>query len=113
MPEDKKMLIAKRAKYFRALLTMKDILPGSFAIRKLPCGKPNCICKREKKLHDAFHLSCKFDEISVSKMIPRSFASQVQKQVLKNKEFKKLLKKIYEINLQLLLDQIESAKKEK
>lgn len=113
MHNNQKLLEAKRNKIFKYLSNMKNILPGSFSIRKLTCGKPNCICKREKKLHDAFHLSCRIDNKAVAKMIPRTFVDQVQKQVLMNKEFKKLLNQIYKINMQILLDQIESAKIEK
>lgn len=111
MNQKTKNFIAKRASLFRALSTFRDILPGSFSIRKIPCGKPNCVCKREGKLHDAFQLSYKLGDTALTKMIPRLFADQVQKQVAANKKLKSIIKQIQEINLQILFDQIENAKK--
>ena len=106
-----KNFIAKRASLFRALNTFRDILPGAFSVRKIPCGKPNCVCKREGKLHDAFQFTYKLGDQAVTKMIPRLFVDQVQKQVTANKKLKNIIKQIQEINIQILFDQIENAKK--
>lgn len=109
----KKELIGKRSMLFRRLIKLRDILPGSFSIRKIPCGKENCICKREGKAHTGYQYSYKIDrdEKAKTKMIPKVFSRQVEKQVLANKEFKKIMKQIYKINLEMLFNQLENRKK--
>ena len=109
----KKELIGKRSKLFRRLMKLREILPGSFSIRKIPCGKPNCVCKREGKAHIGYQYSYKLDpdEKARTKMIPKDFSSQVERQVLTNKELKKIMKQIYKINLEILFNQLEKRKK--
>ncbi len=54
MTEDIKGLIAKTAAFYQLLLKYIDVIPGSITERKLACGKANCICKREGKLHTGY-----------------------------------------------------------
>ena len=44
-------------------------------------------------------------------MIPKQFSNQVEKQVKMNKEFKKIMKEIHEINLKILFNELEDRKK--
>ena len=113
MTEDKKVFIGKRSQLYRRLLKYRDIIPGSITERKLACGKANCICKREGKAHTGYQYSYKIDrdEKAKTKMIPKVFSRQVEKQVLANKEFKKIMKQIYKINLEMLFNQLEKRKK--
>ena len=43
-------------------------------------------------------------------MIPKDLAKQVERQVAANKEFKKIMKQIHEINLEILSNQIKNKK---
>lgn len=111
--EQKKKLIGKRSSLFRKLLKLRDILPGSYSVREISCGKPNCICKREGKHHIGYQYSYKLDsgEKAKTKMIPKDLSKQVEKQVLANKEFKKVMKQIHKINLEILANQLQEKKK--
>jgi hypothetical protein len=77
-------------------MKLRDILPGFFSIRKIPCGKANCVCKREGKLHTGYQYSYKIEKTGKpkTKMIPKDFSRQVEKQVLANKEFKKIMEPV-------------------
>jgi len=113
MTEDKKVLIGKRSQLYRRLLKYRDIIPGSITERKLACGKANCICKREGKLHTGYQYSYKIEKNGKpkTKWIPKDIYRQVEKQVLANKEFKKIMKRIYKINLEMLFNQLKNRKK--
>ncbi len=110
---NEKELIGKRSKLFRRLMKLRDIIPGSFSVRKIPCGKLNCICKREGKLHTGYQYSYKIEpkQKPKTKMIPKDLYKQVERQVAANKEFKKIMKQIHEINLEILSNQIKNKKK--
>ena len=106
-------LVGKRSSLYRKLWKIRDILPGSFSSRKALCGKTNCVCRREGKRHRVNQYSFKISEKQITRSIPDEYARQVQLQVLANKEFKKIVKQIYEINLEILFEQLERSKKQK
>ncbi len=110
---DEKPWIGKRSVLYRRLWKIRDILPGAFSTRNALCGKANCICRREGKRHRVNQYSYKIGEKQVTKSIPNEYARQVQRQVLANKEFKKILKRIYEVNLGILFEQLAKHKKQK
>jgi hypothetical protein len=103
---ENKVLIGKRSHLYRRLSKIRDILPGAFSIRKVLCGKVNCACKKEGKRHTAYQYSYKIGEKQVTMNIPKQYARQVEKQVLANKKFNKIIKQIHEINLELLFRQL-------
>lgn len=100
-----KALIGKRSSLYRRLFKIRNILPGSFSIRKVLCGKANCICKKEGKRHTAYQYSYKIGDKQITVSIPKEYARQVERQVLANKEFGKITRQIHEINLELLYRQ--------
>ena len=104
-----KTLIGKRSQLYRRLFKIRDILPGAFSCRKIQCGKINCICSKDGKLHRAYQYSYKIGEKQVTKNIPKQYARQVEKQVLANKEFKKIMTQIHKINLEILFQQIADS----
>ena len=108
-----KTLVGKRSGLYRKLWKIRDILPGSFSSREALCGKANCVCRREGKRHRVNQYSFKISEKQITRSIPDEYARQVQLQVLANKEFKKIVKQIYEINLEILFEQLERSKKQK
>ena len=108
-----KTLVGKRSGLYRKLWKIRDILPGAFSRREALCGKANCVCRREGKRHRVNQYSYKIEEKQVTKSIPDEYARKVQLQVLARKEFKKLVKQIYEINLEILFEQLERSKKQK
>jgi hypothetical protein len=101
-----KTLIGKRSQLYRRLFKIRDILPGAFSRREIQCGKVNCVCKKEAKRHNACQYSYKIGEKQVTKNIPKKYARQVEKQVLANKEFKKIMNQIHKINIEILFQQI-------
>lgn len=100
--DEKKILIGKRSQLYRRLSKIRDILPGAFSIRQVLCGKSNCACKTEGKRHTVYQHSYKIDGKQVTKNIPKQYARQIEKKVLANKEFNRLMKQIQQINLKLL-----------
>ena len=110
---DKKELIGKRSRLFRKLLTIRDILPGALSERKITCGTKTCKCLREGKKHTVYQYFYKLDpeKKGVTKMIPKELSNQVERQVKDNKEFKKTVKKIQKINLQILAELLQARKK--
>jgi hypothetical protein len=110
---DAKTLVGKRSQLYRRLWKIRDILPGAFSKRNALCGKANCVCRREGKRHRVNQYSFKIGEKQITRSIPNQYASQVQLQVSANKEFKKIVKQIYEINLEILFEQLAKSKKQK
>ena len=111
--DNEKTLVGKRSELYRRLWKIRDILPGAFSRRNALCGKANCVCRRERKRHRVNQYSFKIGEKQVTKRIPDEYARKVQQQVLANKEFKKIVKQIYEINLEILFKQLAKNKKQK
>ena len=107
-----KALIGRRSQLFRRLLKYRDILPGSLVFRTARCGKSNCICHRDPgRLHTFYQYHYKIaGEKAVTKSIPKQHAPQVQRQVRSNKEFKKIMREIHKINLEILFDHMEKEK---
>ena len=105
-----KVLIGKRSALYRRLWKIRDILPGSFSSREALCGKTNCACRREGKRHKVNQYSFKIGEKQITRSIPNEYVRQVQQQVLAKKEFKKIVKQIYEINLEILFEQLARNK---
>ncbi len=101
-----KLLIGNRSRLYRRLLKYRNIIPGAFSIRKVLCGKANCVCKKEGKRHTAYQYSYKIGKKQVTMNIPKQYARQVEAQVLANKEFSQIIKQIHEINLELLFKQL-------
>ena len=127
MKNHNKTLIGKRSQLYRRLFKIRDILPGSFSSRKIQCGKVNCSCNKEGKedkdgkggkggkgdksrWHTAYQHSYKIEEKQVTRNIPKQYARQVEKQVLDNKEFKKIMNQIHKINLEILFQQIADSR---
>ncbi|UCH98206.1 MAG: hypothetical protein JSV88_15535 [Candidatus Aminicenantes bacterium] len=111
--DNEKTLVGKRSQLYRRLWKIRDILPGAFSTRNALCGKANCVCRREGKRHRVNQYSFKIGEKQITRSIPNEYARQVQLQVLANKEFKKIVKQIYEINLEILFEQLAKNKKQK
>ena len=105
--KEKKELIGKRSKLYRRLFKMRTILPGALSERKLLCGRSNCVCHREGKRHIAYQYSYKIGPKQVTRNIPKEYVAQLESQVQSNKEFKRLMKQIYEINLEILFSEIQ------
>ena len=103
-------LLKERGKLTRKMLLFREMLPGSFLERQITCGKQNCICKTEGKKHTAFQLSFRSKKKNVTKMIPRHKADEVQKRVNLQKNFNQIVKKIQEINIDLLMLDLKEKK---
>ena len=106
----KKSLLSERSKLTRKLLLFREMLPGSFIERKITCGKKTCVCHTEGKKHSAFQLSYRMNNKTVSKMIPKPLANDVRKKVALQKQFKQIVKRIQEINIELLKMELNERK---
>lgn len=111
--DDEKTLVGKRSGLYRKLWKIRDILPGAFSRREALCGKANCVCRREGKRHRVNQYSFKIGQKQITRSIPNEYARQIQLQVLAKKEFKKIVKQIYEINLEILFEQLARHKAQK
>ena len=113
--KERKELIGKRSKLYRKLFKMRDILPGALSERKVCCGHANCICHREGKRHTAYQYSYKISAGAkqVTRNIPKEYVSQLESQLQLNKEFKRTMKQIQEINLEILFSEIQDYREKK
>lgn len=101
-------MLKERGQLTRKLLRFREMLSGSFMERMLPCGKPNCRCKKVSgKLHKGFQLTYRSEGKTKTKMIPASKAEEVRKRVALNKEFKATVTRIQAINMELLLEELK------
>ena len=110
---NKKALIGKRSTLYRKLWKIRDILPGTLTTRDALCGKANCACRRDGKRHRVNQYSFKIGEKQITRSIPDEYVSQVRLQVLAKKEFKKIIKQIYEINLEILFELLAKNKSQR
>jgi hypothetical protein len=111
--KERKELIGKRSRLYRKLLRMRDIIPGALSERKICCGRTNCICHREGKRHIAYQYSYKIGPKQVTRNIPREFVARLESQLQSNKEFKRTMKQIQEINLEILFSEIQDYRDKK
>ena len=111
--KERKELIGKRSILYRKLFKMRVILPGALSERKILCGRANCICHREGKRHTAYQYSYKIGPKQVTRNIPKEYVAQLESQVQSNKEFKRIMKQIHEINLEMLFSEIQDFRDKK
>ena len=96
-------LLLTRGRLARRLPRFREMLPGSFIERRLRCGKPTCACRLREQKHTAYQLTYRLAGKTVSRMIPRDQAEDVRGRVQLQREFAEHVRRIQEINLQLLL----------
>ena len=103
-------LLKERGKLTRKMLRFREMLPGSFTERLITCGKKTCICNTEGKKHAAFQISYRMQNKSFTKMIPRHKADEVHKRIRLQKKFNQIVKRIQEINIELLISDLKERK---
>lgn len=93
-----------RGSLARRLSSFREMLPGSFVVRRRKCGKANCKCaKKDDELHLQYQLSVLWNGKHYTFHIPAEMAEEVRNRVEMHKQFQDLVAKIFEINLRRLL----------
>jgi len=93
-----------RGSLARRLSSFREMLPGSFVVRRRKCGKPNCKCaKKDDEFHLQYQLSVLWNGKHYTFHIPAEMAEEVRNRVEMHKQFQDLVSKIFEINLRRLL----------
>ncbi len=109
MPVDPELRL--RGRLIRRLSAWREMVPGSFVIRQVQCGKPNCRCADGVHLHTRFQLSVLVDGTPRAFHIPAIRAEEVRAQVEMYKRFHEVAATIAKINLRRLLRQLKEGKK--
>ena len=96
------VLLSKREEILRKLQSITNFSKGSVIEYKRYCGKKNCKCYKEKRMHTSAFLSYK--EGSKSRLIPIKShqKKEVTQWVNNNKKIKQLINEMTEINTQIL-----------
>jgi len=94
-----------RGRLVRALLTLRDMLPGAFIERRCACGRPHCRCAsgRPKGLHPQWALSLVWEGKPRLIHLAAALAEEARRGVQLHGRFQELGARILEINLPRLL----------
>ena len=96
MDVSKKLLIYSELKASKVKLG--DMTVGSIQKKYLPCGKPNCICHKDKrKLHGPYYFLALQDKYSKKMKFFYISQKKVQKLQQRIKNYKKFKKNIYKM----------------
>lgn len=100
-----------RGRLFRSLLTLRDMLPGSFVERRRRCGKPNCRCAsgRSQDLHPQWALSVLVEGKLRTFHLNAALAEQARRGVELHRRFQQIEARICALNLRRLLRQKKPA----
>jgi len=109
MPIDPELRL--RGRLLRHLGAWREMLPGSFVVRRVQCGKPNCRCADGIHLHTRFQLSVLVDGKPRTFHIPAAWAEEVRAHVEMAKRFHEAAAMIAGINLRRLLRRKEEGKR--
>lgn len=96
-----------RGRLIRSLGALREMLPGSFVVRKRICGRPNCHCADGKNLHTQYQISVLVDGKPKAFNVPATLIEQVRKQVEMRGRFDAAAATICGINLRRFLKQKE------
>ena len=99
-------LLRTRGALARKLPQFREMLPGSFIVRQLTCGKPNCACRLKGQKHTAYQLTYRQNGKTVSRMIPKDQAGDVRQRVGLRRAFAEHAQQIQQINLQLFEERL-------
>ncbi|MDR7485518.1 MAG: hypothetical protein QN187_09335 [Armatimonadota bacterium] len=103
--------LERRGRLVRRLGAWREMVPGSFVVRRLPCGKPNCRCADGIRLHTAFQLSVLMEGKHRTLHIPAAWAEDVRAKVEMYKRFQDAAAAIAQLNLRRLVRRLEARKK--
>ena len=94
-----------RGRLVRALLTLRDMLPGAFIERRRACGRPNCRCAsgRPEDLHRQWGLWLLWEGKPRLIHLPAALAEEARRRVQLHGRFQELEARILQINLRRLL----------
>lgn len=110
MPSDPELEL--RGRLIRSLLTLREMLPGSFVERRRACGKANCRCAsgRPEDLHPQFALSLLWQGKQRTIHLDARLAEEARRGVQLHRRFQQVEARILEINLRRLLRKKQASK---
>jgi len=112
MPSDPKApYLKKRRTAARRLPDAEQVLRGSLVERFLPCGKPNCICKKRGG-HGPYYYLVITTGVGRTRsvLIPAKQRAEVTRWLRNYRSFRKALETISGINLALILQGKRTAR---
>ena len=87
----------------RQMRQLGPLLKGTLTDRQIPCGKPNCRCKKEKgKGHPGLYLTYSLEGKTKTVYIPKKIAPKVRKWAKNYAQFKRLLEEMFQIQLKII-----------
>ena len=93
----------EKQRILKSLPSFENIIQGSIVKRKHTCGKLNCKCKRnEKYLHTSHQLTFAVDGKTKTITIPKDKLTEVKQGIVQNRRFRKNVKRLLEINRNLI-----------
>src|SRR5580658_7432262 len=99
--------LTSRARLLRSLVTLGEMLPGSFVGRKRACGRPNCRCADGKNLHVQYQLSTLVNGNRKVFQIPATTLEHLRQQVAMRHRFDSAAATICNVNMTGFLAQNE------
>jgi hypothetical protein len=100
-----------RGRLARSLLTLREMLPGSFLQRRRACGRPNCRCAsgRPEDGHAQWALSVLWQGKLRTIHLDERLAEEARRGVELHRRFQQVEARILEINLRRLLRKKQAA----
>jgi len=82
----------------------EHLLPGSFSLTHLRCGKPNCHCAQpDDPGHPSWQLTFMANGKKHVQHIPKEWVDEVRQQVDQGREFQTAVREVLAANAQLLV----------
>lgn len=85
----------------RQMRQLGPLLKGTLTDREIPCGKPNCRCKKGQG-HPGLYLTYSLKGKTKTVYISKKMAPKVRKWAKNYAQFKRLLEEIFQIQLKII-----------
>lgn len=85
----------------RQMRQLGPLLKGTLTDREIPCGKPNCRCKKGQG-HPGLYLTYSSQGKTKTVYIPKRMAPKVRKWAKNYAQFKHLLEGMFQIQLKIV-----------
>lgn len=94
-------LETKLSRLRRQMRRLGPLLKGTLIDRKIPCGKPNCRCRKGEG-HPGLYLTYSLEGKTKTVYIPKKMAPRVRKWAQNYARFKALLEEMFQVQLKMI-----------
>lgn len=94
-------LETKLSRLRRQMRQLGPLLKGTLIDRKIPCGKPNCRCRKGEG-HPGLYLTYSLEGKTKTVYIPKKMAPRVRKWAQNYARFKALLEEMFQVQLKMI-----------